>query len=217
VKLAGFDGVQIHAAHGYLISQFLSPHTNQREDKWGGDAENRKRFLTCVVEEVRRQVGVDYPVFIKLGMMDGVDGGLTLDQGVEVAASLGKCRIDGIEISGGIGGKTLVNVRKGIRSPDREAYFLPFAARAREVTDLPLLLVGGLRSRFIMEDILVAGSVDFISLCRPLINDPYFPAKLRTGSVEKSGCLSSNNCWPNIKGEGIACKCPLETQSQPGE
>jgi 2,4-dienoyl-CoA reductase-like NADH-dependent reductase (Old Yellow Enzyme family) len=215
VKQAGFDGVQIHAAHGYLISQFLSPYTNQREDEWGGNAENRKRFLLCVVQEVRRQVGVDYPVFIKLGLMDGIDGGLTLDQGVEVAASIGEYGIDGIEISGGIGGKTLVNARKGINSPEKEAYFLPFAERVRGVTSLPLLLVGGLRSRSVMERILESGTADFISLCRPLINDPYFPQKLRNGSLEKSGCLSSNNCWPTTRGEGIACKCPIESRPQP--
>lgn len=210
VQEAGFDAVQIHSAHGYLGSQFLSPAANQRTDEWGGSLENRMHFLRRVAREVRAQVGRDYPVFTKLGMQDGFAGGLTLEDGLRVAASLKGMGIDAAELSSGFGSKTLVSSRKGVRKPEEEAYFLPFAKAVREVTDLPLMLVGGFRSRPVMERVLADGDADFISMCRPLINDPDFPNKLRAGELERSGCISANNCWAKEMEEGIACKCPLE-------
>ncbi len=206
---AGFDGVQIHAAHGYLISQFLSPFVNKRTDSWGGTAEKRMRFLRDVCSAVREQVGEDYPVLIKLGMMDGVEGGLSSEEGAGIVAALAAMGIDAMEISGGVAGanKTL-NVRKGIRSEDREAYFLPLAREARNRTDLPIILVGGFRSRPVMERVLAEESADFISLCRPLISEPDLPNQFRMGLKEKSRCLSANNCWAKGPGEGISCKCP---------
>jgi 2,4-dienoyl-CoA reductase-like NADH-dependent reductase (Old Yellow Enzyme family) len=209
-KEAGFDGVQIHAAHGYLISEFLSPHTNRRSDQWGGDLNNRMRFLREVIRSVRAQVGSEYPVLIKLGMMDGIPGGLTLEDSLQVVGALEEMEVDGVELSGGIQVKQLVNVRKGIRSEGDEAYFLNFAQAAKTVTRLPVSLVGGFRSRNVMENVLSDGHADFISLCRPLINDPYFPQQMRMGLREKSRCISSNNCWAERAGQGIACKCPID-------
>jgi 2,4-dienoyl-CoA reductase-like NADH-dependent reductase (Old Yellow Enzyme family) len=213
VQQAGFDAVQIHSAHGYLTSQFLSPAVNQRKDEWGGSLENRMRFLRKVMESVRSQVGTDYPVLIKFGMMDGLEGGLTLEDGLQVVASMQQMGLDAVELSGGFGSTHLVNVRKGIRREEEEAYFLEFAQKARQVTDLPLMLVGGFRSRQVMERVLTSGEADFISICRPLINDPDFPNKLRQGIRERSECLSANNCWAEHAGEGIACKCPIEKVS----
>lgn len=210
VKQAGFDAVQIHAAHGYLISQFLSPAVNQRTDDWGGSFEKRLNFLRAVVRAVRAQVGPDFPVFTKLGMMDGVDGGLTLEDGAGIVAELSGMGLDAVELSGGIGGPHLTNIAKGIRNEGREAYFIPFARAAKQVADLPVMLVGGMRSRAVMEEVLASGDADFISMCRPLINDPAFPSKLKTGELVRSGCISANNCWAREMGEGIACKCPLE-------
>ena len=207
---AGFDGVQIHAAHGYLISQFLSPLINHREDAWGGGITERMRFLKEVTKAVRDQVGSDYPVLIKLGMEDGIQGGLKSDESLQVVAALEDMGIDGLEISGGISGDRGVNIKKGIRSPNDEAYFLPLARKAREVTQLPIILVGGIRSRSVMDQVLADGHANFISLCRPLISEPDLPNRLRLGLQEKSRCLSSNNCWPETIGEGIACKCPHE-------
>ncbi len=210
VKEAGFDGVQIHGAHGYLNSQFLSPYINRRTDQWGGSLENRMRFLRGAAASVREQVGPDFPVLIKFGMVDGKEGGLTLEEGTQVVAALAEMGIDGLEISAGFSGGEIVSSRKGIRSEDREAYFLPFAQRARPVTDLPIILVGGMRSQKVMERVLDGGEVDFISLCRPLITEPDFPNRMRQGLQDKSRCLSSNNCWPESDGEGIECKCPHE-------
>ena len=212
-KQAGFDAVQIHAAHGYLISQFLSPAVNQRTDQWGGSFEKRLNFLRTVTAAVREQVGPDYPVFIKLGMMDGVENGLTLEDGARVVAELAGMGLDAVELSGGIGGQKLVNVKKGIRNEEREAYFIDFARAAKQVTDLPVMLVGGMRSRPVMEEVLASGDVDFISMCRPLINEPAFPNMLKTGELEKSGCISANNCWAREAGEGIACKCPIKPEA----
>ena len=207
VKDAGFDGVQIHAAHGYLISEFLSPLINRREDDWGGDPVRRLRFLREVSKNVREKIGPEYPMLIKLGMMDGIDGGLNSDEGAGVVAELDGMGFDALEISGGVG-RGSFNTRKGIRSQDREAYFLPLAEIARVVTEIPILLVGGFRSVEVMERVLENGSADFISICRPLISEPDLPNRLRDGIQSKSRCLSSNNCWPEENGEGIACKCP---------
>jgi len=210
LKQAGFDGVQIHAAHGYLINQFLSPFINRRTDDWGGDITKRMQFLNEVARTVREKVGPDYPMLIKLGMKDGVAGGLTLDESAQVVTALEGMGFDGLEISGGISGKELSNSRKGVRKESEEAYFLPFAKVARMMTQLPLLLVGGLRSKAVMERILSEGHADFISLCRPLITEPDLPNLMKFGKKEKSRCLSANNCWPISDGEGIACKCPHE-------
>jgi 2,4-dienoyl-CoA reductase-like NADH-dependent reductase (Old Yellow Enzyme family) len=206
---AGFDAVQVHAAHGYLNSQFLSPFVNRRTDEWGGDPEKRMRFLRAVCQAVREQVGPDYPVFIKLGMMDGVEGGLTPEGGARVVASLEEIGMDGLEISGGIEGDRKMNVRKGVDSEEEEAYYRHLAQIARPVTDLPITLVGGLRSRRVMEDVLATGDADFVSLCRPLISETDFPNRLRLGQQEESACISANYCWPDTTGEGIACKCPI--------
>ena len=213
---AGFDAVQIHGAHGYLVSQFLSPFTNRRTDDWGGDLEGRMRFLAAVCEAVRGRVGPDYPVFIKLGMVDAVEGGLTREEGAEVAAALAGMGLDGIEISGGIGGGESLNTRPGIRSQADEAYFRPLARRARACTSLPVALVGGLRSREVMEDVLEAGDADFISMSRPLICEPDLPNRLREGVQERAACISGNRCWPEEPGEGISCRCSIEKQGEGG-
>ncbi len=207
---AGFDGVQVHAAHGYLISQFLSPFVNRRTDKWGGNSKKRMRFLREVCAAVREKVGSEYPVLIKLGMMDSVEGGLSSDEGAQIVAALENMGFDAVEISGGIGGKKNLNVRKGIRSEADEGYFLPLARQARPVTQLPIILVGGFRSRSVMEQVLTDGLADYISICRPLITEPDLPNQFKLGLKEKSRCIAANNCWPTNEGDGIACKCPHE-------
>ncbi|MBC7224828.1 MAG: NADH:flavin oxidoreductase [Anaerolineae bacterium] len=206
-KEAGFDAVQVHAAHGYLIGQFLSPAVNHRADGWGGDLEGRMRLLREVARAVRAQVGREYPVFVKLGVLDDVEGGLTPEEGLRVVAALGGMGFDAVELSGGLSEGRSLNIRPGIRSQDDEAYFRPLARRARQVTDLPILLVGGLRSRAVMEDVLASGDADFISLSRPLICEPDLPRRLWEGQ-ERSACISGNRCWPEKpEDEGIACKC----------
>jgi 2,4-dienoyl-CoA reductase-like NADH-dependent reductase (Old Yellow Enzyme family) len=204
------DAVQIHAAHGYLISQFLSPHTNRRSDGWGGDFERRLRFLAAVCEEVRGRVGPDYPIFIKLGMMDNLEqipDGLSPEDGARVVGCLADLGLDAVEISGAHGGGADFNILKGIRAHETEAYFRPLARRAKAATELPVILVGGLRSRSVMEDVLASGDADLISLCRPLIREPELPNRMQSGEAAVAACISGGRCWVKGLGEGIRCRC----------
>ena len=217
-KEAGFDAVQLHGAHGYLIGQFLSPHTNRRSDAWGGDFERRLAFLAAVCEAVRGQVGRDYPVLIKLGMSDNLDevpDGLTPEEGARIAGRLAGLGLDAVEVSGGASGRRGdFNSRLGAGSKAPEAYFRPLAQRARSETSLPVILVGGLRSRDVMDDVLGSGDADLVALCRPLICEPDLPNKLQAGEKAASACISANRCWPMKPGEGIGCKCDL--RARPG-
>lgn len=201
VKEAGFDAVQIHSAHGYLINTFNSPASNWRNDAWGGSLPRRLRFLEEVCAAVRDVVGDDYPVFVKLGAVDFCRDGLSQTDGIEIIRHLAEMGLDGVEISGGIGGGSM---RTGIDSPEKEAYFLPIARKARYVTDLPILLVGGLRSRDVMESILEEGSADLVSMSRPLILEPDLPNRIRNGQ-ERAACISCNQCWPREGELGISC------------
>ena len=214
-KEAGLDGVQIHGAHGYLISEFLSPFVNRRKDEWGGDLDGRTRFLRAACQSVRSQVGPTYPVLIKIGLADGVEGGLTLDEGVQIAAALEGLGLDGVEISTAVAGVRSSSSRTGIKTEGDEAYNLPAARAARKVTSMPIILVGGLRSRSVMEAVLAAGDADFIALCRPLICEPDLPNRMREGLQERSACISANRCWAERDGEGIACKCALDQVKAP--
>jgi 2,4-dienoyl-CoA reductase-like NADH-dependent reductase (Old Yellow Enzyme family) len=204
-KAAGFDAVQIHSAHGYLVSQFNSPYVNKRTDEWGGDLQGRTRFLREVAGAIREEVGAEYPVFIKFGMEDGKEGGLSAEEGAEIISMMENMSLDGIEISGGVGANS---VQKGIRNASKEAYFRPLIQFARQKTNLPLIIVGGMRSKAVMEEVLSSGDADFVSMCRPLINDPNFPNLFKEGKIERSDCISSSNCWTETLGEGISCKCP---------
>lgn len=210
-QLAGIDAVQIHGAHGYLVSQFLSPHSNRRTDAWGGDFERRLRFLAAICEAVRGQVGPDYPVFIKLGIMDNPDrvpDGLTLDDGARVVARLADLGVDAVEVSGGFsGGQADFVGRLAVGSKSPEAYFRPLAQRAKAVTQLPVILVGGLRSRSVMDDVLAVGDADLVALCRPLIREPDLPNRLQAGEATAAACISGGRCWPKGLGQGIGCKC----------
>jgi 2,4-dienoyl-CoA reductase-like NADH-dependent reductase (Old Yellow Enzyme family) len=212
-KLAGFDAVQLHAAHGYLVGQFLSPHTNRRTDRWGGDFERRLRFLAAVCEAVRGQVGTSFPLFVKLGMMDNLErvpDGLTPDDGARIVGRLADLGLDAVEISGGYGGgQGDFNSRLAVGSKAAEAYFRPLARRAKAATHLPVILVGGLRTRAVMEDVLAAGDADLISICRPLVLEPDLPNRFRMGEATASACISGGRCWPVEKGQGIRCKCEV--------
>lgn len=211
-QLAGMDAVQIHGAHGYLIGEFLSPYTNRRTDAWGRDFEGRLRFLAAVCEAVRGQVGADYPVFIKLGMIDNLDRapeGLTLEDGARIVARLADLKLDAVEVSGGYGGGSDFNSRLAVGSQAPEAYFRSLAQRAKAATLLPVILVGGLRSRSVMDDVLATADADLIALCRPLIREPDLPNRLRTGETTVATCISGGRCWPKGMGQGISCKCEV--------
>jgi 2,4-dienoyl-CoA reductase-like NADH-dependent reductase (Old Yellow Enzyme family) len=197
---AGFDGVQIHGAHGYLVCQFLTPATNLRTDRWGGDAERRRAFLRQVIDKVREQAGADYPVWIKLGVAGSEASGLTLEQGVQTAITCVERGVDAIEISNGWGMPAWVE-----DAPEPPFLRMADAVRSAVGPDYPLALVNGFRNLSVMQDVLESGAADMISLCRPLIVEPDLPRKLRDGLSDRASCARCSQCWPEQPGEGIAC------------
>ena len=215
---ASFDAVQIHGAHGYLVSQFLSPLTNRRADAWGpkerrslaANMQGRASFLQAVCGAIREEVGPDYPLLIKLGMVDGVKGGLRPEDGAKIAGWLEDMGVDGVEISGGISGAESMSSRSPIKVPADEAYFRSLARLARAETSLPIALVGGLRSLQVMEEVLASNDADLISMSRPLICEPDLPERFRRGVQDRARCTSCDRCWPERAGEGIACRLPAD-------
>jgi 2,4-dienoyl-CoA reductase-like NADH-dependent reductase (Old Yellow Enzyme family) len=187
---AGFAGVQLHGAHGYLIAQFLSPLTNIRDDAWGGDAERRSRFLLEIVRAIRAEVGPTFPISVKLNSADFQRGGFTIEEAVEVARALEAASVDLLEVSGGnyespaMTGSGELPAEQRETSRDREAYFLVYAQTIRTATSVPILLTGGMRSRAVMESALSSGAVDVIGLARPMTHTPELPARLLDGSLE---------------------------------
>lgn len=181
-KRAGFSGVQIHAAHGYLVSQFLSPRHNQRDDAWGGSAEKRRRFALEIYRAIRAEVGIEFPVGIKLNSADFQKGGCSEEESLALVASLAELGVDLIEISGGTYEAPVMATgpqRESTRL--REAYFLEFAAKARAHVRTPLAVTGGFRTRAAMEEALGSGALDLVGLARALAVDPDFPRKLLAG------------------------------------
>lgn len=180
-KQAGFTGVQIHGAHGYLVSQFLSPRHNQRTDEWGGSAQNRRRFVLQVYQSMRSAVGDDFPVSIKLNSADFMRGGFTDEESLDVIAELDKAGIDLIEISGGsYESPEMFTSKKSTRG--REAFFMDFAEKARKRVKVPLAVTGGFRSARGMARAVESGAVDLVGLARPLCIDPDLPNKILAGA-----------------------------------
>ncbi|MBI4805232.1 MAG: NADH:flavin oxidoreductase [Desulfovibrio sp.] len=208
-KQAGFDAVQLHAAHGYLLSQFLSPAWNKRTDEYGGSLENRARFLLDVVKAVRKAIGPNYPVLVKINSGDFVENGLTSEDAAAMAVMLEKASVDALELSGGCrpAGEAFMPARKGkIKSKDQEAYYRQAAAMCKRGLSIPLMLVGGIRSYEVAKDLVQSGTADYISLCRPLICEPGLVKRWREGDRRPAECVSDNACYgPGFAGEGIRC------------
>jgi len=186
MKEAGFTGCQIHGAHGYLISQFLSPNSNIRKDKWGGTLENRARFVLEVYREIRHQVGTDYPIGIKINSADFQRGGFTEKESMEVIRLLGNEGIDLIEISGGTYERpAMIKGNRKKSTVEREAYFLEYIEKARQLTSTPLMLTGGFRSVEVMEKALADNKLDIIGLARPFCLYPNLANQIFDGSVKR--------------------------------
>jgi 2,4-dienoyl-CoA reductase-like NADH-dependent reductase (Old Yellow Enzyme family) len=207
VKRAGFDAVQLHGAHGYLVSQFLSPLTNKRTDKYGGPIENRARFLFQVYRAVRKRVGKDFPVLIKLNAKDFVRGGLHERDALSVAKMLDDMGIDAIELSGGTpAAGDLGPARPKIRKADEEAYFSPFAKKIKRHVSVPIILVGGIRSLKGVNHVLKSGAADLVSMARPFIREPNLIKRWKQGDGKKAACISCNQCFGTARGpEGVYC------------
>jgi 2,4-dienoyl-CoA reductase-like NADH-dependent reductase (Old Yellow Enzyme family) len=179
VKKAGFGGVQIHAAHGYLISQFLSPIHNQRTDSYGGSSENRMRFLVDIYEAIRSEVGPSYPVSIKINIDDFKDGGFTPAESVHVIKVLEEKGLDLVELSGGSYEKPVM-----MGQSETEGYFLKTIKAIRHEIKIPLAITGGFRSLKVMEDVINHNEADLIGLARPLVLNPDIPRHIEAGTYE---------------------------------
>ncbi len=202
---AGFDGVQLHAAHGGLLSTFLSPYTNRRRDAYGGSARNRVRIVADIVSRAREKVG-RFPILIKMNGTDYVPGGVDVDLFPELAHEVQSAGVDAVEVSGGMWDCLLRSEEElgfrpvpapeshtRIASPERQSYFLPYAERLN--LDIPVILVGGNRDVERLEAIVRGGKVDFIAMCRPLLNEPDLPNRWREGRGRRTAaCISCNAC-----------------------
>jgi 2,4-dienoyl-CoA reductase-like NADH-dependent reductase (Old Yellow Enzyme family) len=206
-KTAGFDGVQIHAAHGYLLSQFLSPAFNRRKDEYGGNVENRVRIVMEVYQGIRRAVGDNYPVFIKLNTEDFLQDGLTVEDSLQIGAMLDRARVDAVELSGGtqFSGK-FSPFRREITFERDQAYFRKAARALKKQIRAPVILVGGIRSYLLAERLVDEGYTDYIAMSRPLIREPGLIGRWHSGDLRKATCISCNGCFGAARSErGIFC------------
>ena len=198
---AGIDAIQLHGAHGFLMSQFLSPLFNRRTDKWGGTAENRRHFHTEVVKEVRRRVGRDYPVLIKFGVMDDQEGGATLEEGIETARDMVAAGLDGIEVSGGFG-RSRQQAEAANKSGDAvEPFFRERTVAVKKAVRVPTMEVGGIRTLAMARAILASGEADMVSLSRPLIREPGLIARWEREDQSAARCISCSRCFWTIEHE----------------
>ncbi len=230
---AGMDAVEVHAGHGYLISQFLSPYTNRRKDEYGGSLENRMRFMKMCMEEVMKAAGSDMAVLVKMNMRDGFKGGMELDETLEVARTLqNQCGVHALILSGGFVSRAPMYVMRGampIRTmthympngwlpigvrmaghlmiptePFKEAYFLEDALKFRAALKMPLVYVGGLISREKIEEVLGHG-FEFVSMARALLNDPAFVNHMKEDEQARCNCGHSNYCIARMYSLEMAC------------
>lgn len=239
---AGFDAVEIHAGHGYLISQFLSPSTNHRKDEFGGTLANRMRFMEMVMEEVMKAAGNDMAVLVKMNMLDGFRGGMELDESLQVARKLQELGAHALVLSGGFVSKAPMYVMRGempIRTmthymtcwwlkygvrlvgkymipsvPFREAYFLEDALKFREALDIPLVYVGGLVSRQKIEEVLNHG-FEAVQMGRALLNEPDFVNRMRREENARCNCRHSNYCIARMYTLDMACHQHLQEELPP--
>jgi 2,4-dienoyl-CoA reductase-like NADH-dependent reductase (Old Yellow Enzyme family) len=229
---AGFDSIEVHVGHNYLLSAFLSPKLNRRDDQFGGSVENRARFARAVLRTVRDAAGPDVAVTAKLNMADGVDGGLWLDESVEIAQLFeADGALDALELTGGSSlanpmylfrgdaplqefGATLpAAVRLGFRRsyPYEDAYFLPYARQFRSVLSTPLILLGGITNLATIEMALAEGFA-FVAMARALLREPDLPNRMQADAATTSLCIHCNKCMPTIY-SGTRC---VLVSSSPG-
>ncbi len=206
-QTAGFDGIQLHSAHGYLFSQFLSPWFNRRTDDYGGMLDNRVRIHVETIQAIRKAVGSDWPLLVKINCEDFAEGGLNVADSISAAGQMVAAGLDAIELSGGLltGGK-LSPSRPNINKKEKEAYFKAAAQAFKRSLDVPLILVGGIRTLEVAEQLMDAGTADYFSMSRPLIREPGLIKRWQSGDRTRARCLSDNLCFrPGMTGKGIYC------------
>jgi 2,4-dienoyl-CoA reductase-like NADH-dependent reductase (Old Yellow Enzyme family) len=223
---AGFDGAQLHAAHGWLLSSFLSPHTNKREDVYGGTLENRTRIVREIYQRARIKVGQDFPILIKFNSTDFLPDGIKTEDAIQIAGIFKDIGFDALEVSGGMWESMtrsreelgwapvlLPESRTEIRTSDQEAYFLPAAKAIKENTGATVISVGGYRSFNVVERALLSGATDFVALSRPLVREPDLPKRwLSDEGAHRAACISCNACLP-IGAEILACRVSKSIKS----
>ncbi len=205
-----YDMVQMHGAHGYLLSNFISPYTNIRTDEYGGSTEKRAKILVDIYNHARDEVGKDFPILIKLQIDDDIPSGLKLEEGIKIAKIMVDTGYNAIEPSGGIGESISLNKNplpsRFVKSPDDENYFLDSAKKLKPIMkDCPLILVGGVRNPLSAEKILQEKHADFISLSRPLIYEPDLPNRWKSGDLSPAKCLSCNSCFMTMMTGEVYC------------
>jgi 2,4-dienoyl-CoA reductase-like NADH-dependent reductase (Old Yellow Enzyme family) len=198
VKEDGFDGVEIHGAHGYLLSSFLSPFTNTRTDKYGGSMKNRARIVREIVAQARTLVGNGFPILIKMNCDDNVEGGINLDSFPALAKEIEKSGVQAIEVSG----------NDAARGPGEESYFLKYAQRLD--LKVPVILTGGNRSIERLEQVIKTRAADFFGMARPLIREPDLPNRwLEARGDDKAACISCNRCLDGFR-QGKITRCRVD-------
>lgn len=192
-KKSGFDGIQLHAAHGYLLSKFLTPYYNRRSDKYGGSIENRSRFLLETVQKIREQVGPDYPILIKINGEDFLENGMSFNECLWVCKALKSFNLSAVEVSGGSRSS-----RKGEgysrTNPKNHFYFFQYAQELQDETGIPVIAVGGNRDLHETTSLLNQSSIDFFSFARPLLREPDLFSRWKRGETTPAKCISCNRC-----------------------
>lgn len=214
-RRAGFDGVEIMAAHGFLLSQFLCPRYNPREDEYGGSLKNRARLALRVLKAVKGAVGKDFPVLVKINASDRVENGMTLSESVRVASMLQDNGADGLELSGGL--LNVANLIDGGDGSEKDKVLFEDAARTyKKSIHIPLILVGGIRSYQKAKSLVLSGAADYVAMCRPLIREPDLIARWKSGNTADASCISCNNCVQEaVNGSGIACLPEIKREKEP--
>jgi 2,4-dienoyl-CoA reductase-like NADH-dependent reductase (Old Yellow Enzyme family) len=207
-QAAGFDGVQIHAAHSYLISEFLSLCHNKRTDRYGGAVENRARMLIEVIGRIRKATNQGFAVIAKINSEDFIEGGVTVDEMLEVSKLLESTTINAIELSGGspFSPKYMAHRPGPIRGEADEVYYREAAVRYKQTVSIPLILPGGIRSYSVAQGLVDEGVTDYVSMSRPLIREPGLINRWKAGDTRKATCLTDNQCLTPLRsGQGLYC------------
>ena len=212
----------LHGGNGYLLSEFASPHANRRTDDWGGDAERRGRFITEVYRSVRDTVGPEMPVTARVGIADSVDDGLTVEDGVALVGRLRERGLDAVETTLGVMGSYLQNIRPYVgvsagralasglyprlfEPAGPEAYYRPYAHAVKQAVDIPVILVGGMRTTETMADVITAGDADFIAMARPFVREPDIAKQISAGRRGMVDCVSCNICLNHDGKDPLQC------------
>jgi len=203
---AGFDAVQINAAHGFPLSQFLSPAYNRRKDEYGGDTENRTRIICEMTSRIKQQTGGGLPVLVKMNVMDFAAGGITVDDAVAMVKWMARHGLDAVEASGGGVGHAMNWLGPAKRKDWTEGYLRPYTRELKSRIDVPVIMVGGLRSIDMMEEVITKAEADLVAMSRPFIQEPELIKRWRDGDRSPAKCISCNGCMDKFfANEPVQC------------